>query len=126
MEFHNYSDSRPFSRRNLDWNFVFPDVKHIPADSEHVPNISEYFPAIDSSDFMHWKKFLPFFIFPAKITSTQFPTKTSRCSLGGMIIIPPKLHLLVLSRCKFGSMIISPAKITLGANPMKMSIFQTL
>jgi hypothetical protein len=112
VEFRNYSDSGPFSCRNFDWNFVFPIVKHVPANSEHVPDVLEYFPAIDSPDFMHQKKFLSFFMLPTKITSTCLPSKTDSCNFCGMVIFPPKLHLLVLRRCKFGGMIISPAKIT--------------
>ncbi len=73
---------------------------------------------------MHQKKFLPCFILPAKITSTCFQSKMSRCNFGGMIIFPPKLHLLVLSRCKFGGIIILPTKITFGANHVKISFFR--
>ncbi len=106
--------------------FVFPTIKHVSSKLEHVPNVLEYYPAIDSSNFMHQKKFPPFFIFPAKITSICFPSETSRYIFGGMIMFLPKLHVLVLSWCKFGSMIILLTKITQGANPVKMSFFQTL
>jgi hypothetical protein len=82
-EFCNHSNSRPISHWNFDGNFVFHNVKHVPADSEHVPTVLEYFPTINSSDFMHQKKFLPFFILLLKITSTCFPSKTSRCYFGG-------------------------------------------
>jgi hypothetical protein len=42
---------------------IFPIVKHVHANSKHFPTISEYFPTINSSDFMHKKKFPLFFNF---------------------------------------------------------------
>jgi hypothetical protein len=68
-----------FTTRILTGISFFLIVKLVPANLEHVPGILEYFPAIleyfpaiNSSDFMHRKRFPPFFIFPAKITSTHF------------------------------------------------------
>jgi hypothetical protein len=85
-EFRYYSDSGPFPCQNFDQNFVFPIIKLVPANLEHG-----ILSAINSSEFIHWKKFPSFFILPAKITSTRFPSKTSRCNFGGMIIFPTKI-----------------------------------
>ncbi len=38
-------------------------VKCVPANLEHIPTGLEAFPAINSSDFMNWKTFLPFVFF---------------------------------------------------------------
>jgi hypothetical protein len=76
----DYSYSGPFSRLNFDRNFVFPVATNVSANLEHVPAVLEYFPAIHSSDFMHRENFPQLFIFPAKIISTCFPSKTSKCN----------------------------------------------
>jgi hypothetical protein len=60
-EFHHYSDSGPFELRNFHQNFIFPILKCVPANLEDVPAGSESSPAIDSSDFMNGKMFLPSF-----------------------------------------------------------------
>jgi hypothetical protein len=74
--FHNNSDSRPYSARNSDQNFIFWIVKLVPANSEHVPTILEYFPTIDSPNFMHRKRFPPFLIV-SKSNAQHAPTLTS-------------------------------------------------
>jgi hypothetical protein len=58
-EFCNESDSGPFELRNFHWNFIFPIVKCVPANSEHISSGLESSPAIDSSNFMNWKMFPP-------------------------------------------------------------------
>jgi hypothetical protein len=75
-EFHNYSNSGPFFCLNFDWNFVFRIVKLVPAESEQVPAILVFYPTNNVLDFMHWKRFLPLIIFPAKITSTCFASQS--------------------------------------------------
>ncbi len=56
-EFRNYSDSKPFELWNFHWNFIFPIVKCVSANSEHVFSGLKSSPAIDSSNFMNRKTF---------------------------------------------------------------------
>ncbi len=60
-EFQDYSNSGTFEVWTFHQNFTFLIVKCVPANSEHFPAGLESFPAIDSSDFMNWKRFPPFF-----------------------------------------------------------------
>jgi hypothetical protein len=82
-DFCNYFDSGPFHPQDFHWNSIFPIINFVPANLKHIHASSEYFPAINSSNFMHQKMLLPFFILPKKIISTCFPCKTSRCYFGG-------------------------------------------
>jgi hypothetical protein len=83
---------------------------------EHIPASLESSPAINASNFMHRKMFLPFFCQP-KLHLLIFQVKQDIILAACL----PKLHLLVLSRCKFGGMIILPAKTTSTQFPSKMS-----
>ncbi len=56
-EFCNYSNSGPFELRNFHWNFIFPIIKCVPANSEHFSSGLESSPAINSSNFMNRKTF---------------------------------------------------------------------
>jgi hypothetical protein len=88
-EFCNYSHSGPFEIQNFHRNFIFPIVKCVPANLEHVPTGSESSPAIDSSNFMNWKTFPPFF--------------KSRCRYGGnQRWLDVGMAGLALSRCRYG------------------------
>ncbi len=90
-EFCDYSNLGPFPPWNFDRNFIFPIVKLVPANSEHVPAILEYFPTIDSSNFMHRKRFLPLIIFPPKLHLLVLhhnPSRANRCNFGEVIIFP--------------------------------------
>ncbi len=92
-KFCNYSDSGPFELWNLHWNFIFPIVKCVPANSEHVSSGSESSPTINSSDFMNRKTFLPFvFFWPTKMTSTCSPQPVDQTMLNRMDVntIPGK------------------------------------
>jgi hypothetical protein len=62
VEFCDYSNSGPSPPLNVDQNFIFLIVKLVPANSEHISAILEYLFAIDSSNFMHRKRFPPFLI----------------------------------------------------------------
>jgi hypothetical protein len=58
-EFHNSPNYRPFELQNFHRNFIFLIVKCVPVNSEHISSSLESSPAIDSSDFMNQKTFLP-------------------------------------------------------------------
>jgi hypothetical protein len=61
-----------FELQNFHWNFIFPIVKCVPANSEHISSSSESSPAIDSSNFMNLKTFPPSVIFlPSKKISSH-------------------------------------------------------
>jgi hypothetical protein len=60
-EFWDYSNSGPFQVWTFHRNFTYLIVKCVPANSEHFLAGLESFPAINSSNFMNWKRFLPFF-----------------------------------------------------------------
>ncbi len=85
-EFCNYFDSVPFSCQNFDRNFVFRIIKHVPAKSEHVPTVLEYFPAINSSNFMHQRKFLPFLFCLPRLHLLVFQWKQEDVILAGKAI----------------------------------------
>jgi hypothetical protein len=73
-EFRDYSISGPFELQNFHWNFIFPIVKCVPANSEHFLSSLESSPAIDSSNFMNWKTFLALVLFwPVRMTFTCIP-----------------------------------------------------
>jgi hypothetical protein len=82
-EFRNLSDSGPFELRNFHPNFIFPIRKCVPANSEHVFSCSESSPAINSSNFMNRKTFLPWHNFVPNLHLLTliacFPLSVSRC-----------------------------------------------
>ncbi len=119
----NYSNSGPFELQNFHWNFIFPIVIFFSANSEHVSSGSESSPAIDSSNFINQKMFLPsLFFWPAKEISTSCISLLVDLTMLNFVdvgTIPGKAifltiiqHLLKLGWCEFFRQNNHAAKIT--------------
>ncbi len=120
-EFRNYSNSGPFELWNFHQNFIFPIVKCVPANSDHESSGLESSPAIDSSNFMNWKTFLPSgFCWPAKMMSIvigqpvdlMMPDHMDIGTIPGNAISLSIYHLLNMGRCDFCEQNNHFAKIT--------------